>query len=288
MTKSNKQPLVSVIMPVYNAGEFLAEAIESILWQTYKNIEFIIVDDKSTDSSRKIIREYQRKYPKLIRAYFLKKNINAAGNGAVNAVLPFAKGRYLARMDADDISLPQRLEKQVEFLKKNKDVILVGTQALVVDGKGEIIGRKTFPLTHEKIYKKYAVVHPIIHPTCMIRRSALENKNRLYELKGGVNDDYYTFFRLLQRGKFANMPEFLLKYRVHGNNASLKNLKQKYTVISQIRKTAIENFGYKISLKNKVLVFVQDLIVGLIPENLFRPFYFFVKGLKVENVNPAI
>lgn len=283
-----KQPLVSVIMPVFNAGEFLAEAIESILGQTYKNFEFIIVDDKSTDNSRITIRQYQKKYPKLIKAFFLRKNINSAGNGAVNAVLPKAKGLYIARMDADDISHPLRLEKQVKFLDENKDIVLAGTQALVINRNGQIIGKKIFPLRHEQIYKKYAVVHPIIHPSCMIRRSALEDKNRLYELKGGVNDDYFTFFKLLQKGKFANLPEALLKYRVHGKNVSLRKLKEKYSVISQIRKIAVRSFGYKISFKDKIVVAVQDLVISVLPENLLENFYFFTKGLKIKNVKSAL
>lgn len=287
MTKTRK-PLVSVIMPVYNAGDFLVEAIESILSQSYKNFEFIIVDDKSSDNSRKIIRNYQKKLPKLIKAYFLKKNINAAGNGAVNAVLRYAKGKYIARMDADDIAHPRRLEEEVKFLEENKRVILVGTQALVIDKNSKIFGKKTFPLTHQKIYEKYAIVHPIIHPSCMIRRSMLADKNRLYELKGGVNDDYYTFFRLLKRGKFANLPEYLMKYRIHGQNASLKNLKQKYSVVYQIRRTAVKELGYKISLKNRVIIFLQDILVGMVPEDLLKNFYFFIKGFKVGNVKPAL
>lgn len=286
--KNTNLPLVSVIMPVYNAGEFLVEAIESIVNQTYPNFEFLIVDDRSTDNSREVIRKYQKKYPKLIKAYFLRKNINSAGNGAVNAVLKYAKGEYIARMDADDISYPRRIEEQVKFLEKNKDIILVGTQALVIDGNGKIIGRKLFPLSHKEIYKKYAVVHPIIHPSCMIRRSALEDKNRLYELKGGVNDDYFTFLKLLQRGKFANLPEILLKYRVHGKNTSLRKLKEKYFMISQIRKTAVKNFGYKISFKNKVIVALQDFVIALLPENILERFYFLTKGIKAENARLAL
>lgn len=93
-------------MPVYNAGSFLVEAIESILNQTYKNYEFIIVDDGSTDNSWEIIERYKSKYPRLIKTYRLTKNTNADGNGAVNAVLPYAKGEYIARMDADDCAHP--------------------------------------------------------------------------------------------------------------------------------------------------------------------------------------
>lgn len=279
MIKNTKLPLVSVIMPVYNAGKFLGEAIESITNQTYQNFEFIIVDDKSVDSSGKIIRNYQRKYPKLIRTFFLKKNINSAGNGAVNAVLSKAKGKYIARMDADDIANPLRLEKQVKFLEENKEVILVGTQALIINEKGQITGKKIYPLVHNDIYKKYAIVHPIVHPSCMIRRSMLPDKNRLYELKGGVNDDYYSFFRLLNFGKFANLPEFLMKYRIHGANASFKNFKQKCLNISMIRKTAIREMGYKVTLSGRLIIFAQNFVSKVVPEKLLTSLYFFVRGI---------
>jgi len=278
-----KRPLVSVIMPVYNAEDFLVEAIESILGQTYPNFELLIVDDASTDNSWQIIQKFAQEKPKIVKAFHLNKNTNAAGNGAVNKVLPHAKGQYLARMDADDVALPQRLEKQVEFLEKNPGVILVGTQALVINGEGKIIGKKTYPLTNKEIYKKYAVVHPIIHPTCMIRRSALPNKNKLYRVRFGVNDDYYTFFGLQKYGQFANLPEFLLKYRVHNKNSSFQNLREKYAVISKIRKTAVKEFGYKISLVNQLVIFGQDLLVKLIPEDLLTSAYLVMRGIGTKD-----
>lgn len=280
---NNRRPLVSVIMPVYNAGDYLVEAIESILLQTYKNFEFIIVDDGSTDNSWKIIKRYNKKYSKLIRSYKLKKNINAAGNGAVNAVLPYAKGEFIARMDADDIAHPERLEKQVNFLLENTDVILVGTQARTIDSKGKIIGVKKNPLTHEEIYRRYAIVHPIIHPSCMIRRSMLPDRNKLYEMLFGVNDDYYTFFKLHQYGHFANLDEYLLDYRIHSGNSSLNNLKEKYANISRIRNAATIKFGYKISFQAKFTIFIQDILVEVLPEKLLKSIFFMIRGIKTSD-----
>lgn len=277
-TKRN-EPLVSVVMPVYNAREFLAEAIESILSQTYKNFELLIVDDGSTDDSWEMIGKYARRYPKKIKTLRLKSRTNEAGNGAVNAILPKARGEYIARMDADDVAHPKRLEKQVAFLEKNSQVILVGTQARVTDARGRVTGKKTYPLSHDEIYKQYAVVHPIIHPSVMIRRSMLPNKNRLYELKYGVNDDYYTFFRLMNYGEFANLSGRLLDYRVHGSNVSLVNLKKQYKNIARIRKAAQKDFGYKVPVKARLVMFLQDLIVGVVPEKLLTGAYLFLRGM---------
>jgi len=279
MKNTIKKPRVSVLMPVWNAGDFLVEAIESILKQTYKDFEFLIVDDASTDDSWQIIQKYQKKHPKLIRAFRLKKNTNAAGNGAINKILKYAKGEYLARMDADDVAWPERLAKQVEFLENNPDVILVGSQARVINKEGKIIGKKVYPTDDKKIKEKYAIIHPIIHPTCMIRRSMLPDKNKLYRLRFGVNDDYFTFFSLQKYGKFANLPEFLLDYRVHGKNASLQNLKEKYAVVSAIRKVAVDKLGYKISPVNRLIIFCQDFIVNLIPEKFLTSIYLTFRGI---------
>lgn len=277
--------LVSVVMPVYNAQKFLAAAIESIVKQTYKNIELIIVDDGSTDDSPKIIKYYKSKYPSLIKNYRLKKRSNEAGNGAVNAVLKKAKGVYLARMDADDVAHPQRIEKQVRFMENNPEIIVVGTQARVIDENGQVIGKKTNPTSHKDIYQKYAIVHPIVHSSCMIRRSLLPNQNRLYELKGGINDDYYTFFRLLSYGRFANLPEYLTDYRVHGNNISLRHLKKRYKVINNIRKQAVEQFGYQMSWLAKVVIVFQSFLVTILPDNVIDNLYLISRGMNRKNIN---
>lgn len=166
---NNTKPLVSVVIPVYNAGEFLAASIESILNQTYQNFEFIIINDASTDNSLKIINKYKKHHQK-IKVISLKKNLNCGGDLCANKGLKKAKGKYVARMDADDVAHPKRLETQIEFLEKNPGVFLVGSNAYVIDKKGNLIGNKLEPQTHESIYKSYFVIHPIIHPSCMYRR----------------------------------------------------------------------------------------------------------------------
>lgn len=274
-----KNPLVSVIMPVYNAEKFLSEAIDSILHQTYKNIELIIVDDGSVDSSWKKILNFQKKHPKKIKAYRLGKTINYAGNGAVNYGFRFAKGEYIVRMDADDISVSGRIEKQLEFMKKNTDVILLGSQAYVIDKTGKVTGRKNVPLTHEKIYDEYGIIHPMIHPSVMIRKSLLPEKDRIYESKYGINSDYYTFFKLLKFGKFANMKEMLLKYRVHEGNFSYKKPKERFINSLKIRISAISDFDYRMSVKGLLMMIIQSIIVLFLPERMIVPFYLSVKGM---------
>lgn len=273
-------PLVSVIMPVFNAQEYIAEAIESILNQTYKNIEFIIVDDASTDKSWELIQKYKIKNPGRISVYKTIKKTNSAGNGAMNFGYQYSHGEFIARMDADDIAHPKRIEKQIAFMLRNPETIIVGTQAEIINAAGKIVGNKNMPITHANIYKQYAVFHPLIHPSVMINKKLLPNKKRIYEMKFDINDDYYTFFKLLNYGKFANLPEYLLKYRMHGKNLSLTNPKAKFIDSVRIRMRAVRDLNYKMTPKGMILMMLQIIIVLPIPERLIVPTYMFVRGIK--------
>lgn len=273
-------PLVSVIMPVHNAGDYLVEAIESILRQSYRYLELIVVDDMSTDNSWEIIQRYERTHPKKVRAVQTVKQTNSAGNGAMNYGFRYAKGDYIARMDADDIALPTRIEKQVKFLLDHPEVILLGTQAYVIDKNGKKVGKKLMPTDHEHIYRQYGVFHPLIHPSVMIRRSMLPRKDKIYEMRFDVNDDYYTFFKLLNYGKFANLKECLLKYRVHGKNLSLTRPKAKFLDSVQIRFVAMKKLGYRMSVQSFLLMLTQIAVVLMVPEKVIVPLYLFVRGIK--------
>jgi len=274
-----KLPLVSVIMPVHNAGRFLVPAIESILKQTYPRIEIIIIDDGSTDGSWDTIKTYRKKY-KQIKAFKTKKQLNEAGNGASNIGLLHAKGSFIARMDADDIALPQRIEKQVNYFRTNPGTIVLGSQAIVINENGKAVGIKRVPTKNGDIYRQYAIVHPIIHPSVMINRGMLPDPNTLYTLKFGTNDDYYTFFTLLSRGKFANLPETLLKYRVHEKNSSLMHLKDHFWTITKIRIEAITKLNYQAPFYVFPVMAIQAILVALLPEPWLKELFYYIRGIK--------
>lgn len=265
-------------MPVYNAGDFLVEALDSILSQTYQNFELIIINDGSTDKSQKIIETYQNRYPEKIRVIYLKTKHGAFA--AANRGVRISKGEYIAPMDSDDISEPERIEKEIDFLQKNPDYIVVGTHAKIIDKNGEEIGKKAFPINHQDIYQKFFEVNPIVHPSCMIRRSLMPEKTTLYRDKFGVNDDYYTLFVLLRFGKFANIPEFLFNYRIHQNNSSLQNLKQKFFNTVKIRIKAVFDLDYKPSFISVIKFLGQIAIVSLIPKTVLFNVYLLSKGIK--------
>ena len=170
MKKLNKKPMISVIMPAFNAQDYIKEAVDSVLNQTYQDFELIIIDDASTDGTVKIINKYLKKYPNKIKLVQVKENLNCGGDKSANEGLKVARGKFIARMDADDVADVTRFEKQINFLTANPRVFLVGSNAYVINKKGNIIGEKLEPLSSEDIYSAYFGFHPLVHPTCMFKR----------------------------------------------------------------------------------------------------------------------
>jgi len=202
-----KRPKISVVMAVHNGENYLVEAIESILNQTFKEFEFIIVDDASQDKSLNIMKNYSKK-DKRIKIIKNKKNLRLAAS--LNKGLRAAKGKYIARMDADDISFPRRLEIQEDYLNKNENVFLVGGGVLNIDEKGKKL-ITLHPLTNsKKIMKKIINRNLLYHPTIMFRNE----KGIKYRKKFLYAQDYDLYLNLVSKGKkLDNLPQILIKYR---------------------------------------------------------------------------
>lgn len=256
----------------------MSKAIDSILTQTYQNFELLIVDDASVDNTLDILNKYKKSYPEKIKLFRLAKNLGAFT--AANYAYIKAKGDYIAPMDSDDISAPTRLAKQVAYLIKHPEAILVGSFAKIINSKDQVTGYKRYATTHDRIYKQFAQINPIVHPACMIRRALIGNRKKLYCTEYGVNSDYYTLFSLLSRGKFANIPEYLLSYRVHDKNSSLQNLKKNFYTISRIRLAAMKNFNYNFPISALPKVILQYIIVAVIPSKALLPLYLILRGMK--------
>lgn len=275
MTQS--KPLVSIIMPVYNGSLFVAEAIESILKQSYPHFELIIVDDGSTDTTWKILKTYRKQNPKIVHTYRFSKN--QGESAAANYAFTKSRGDFIARMDADDVAHTKRLEKQVSYMQKNPQTILLGAQAKVIDKNGRIIGHKSCPTTHESIYQMLAYINPMIHPSVMYRRSLLPDRNYLYHNKFESTDDYHTYFELLKYGTFANLPEQLLSYRIHGANKSLTNMKEKFWTDTKVRFYAMRNLGYQAPVGMFLAITLQAMVVSILPERIIRELFFIFRGI---------
>lgn len=207
-------PKISVIMPVYNTKEeYLREAIESILNQTYADFEFIILNDGSTNNSEDVILSYQDK-----RIRYIKNETNLGLIQTLNKGINEAEGQYLARMDSDDISLKTRFEKQIEFMDKNTDVGVLGTWW------------KTFPYDsivkhpskNEEIKAFLRFQYSVLgHPTVMIRKSILDEYSLGYKEEDKHAEDYGLWLSMIEKTNFANLEEILLNYRWHDENVSV-------------------------------------------------------------------
>jgi len=278
-TSNIKNPLVSVIMPVYNASLYIEQAIKSILNQTYSNYELIIVDDHSKDDSRKIISRYRKLYPDRIKVIALKKNLNRGGDACANIAIKKAKGKYIARLDADDIAIPKRLEKQVTYLEKYQDVFALGGQADVINMNGKIIGEKNVPINYEDIYYEYFNIHPIIHSTLTFRNP--KNNSNFYKIKFSANNDYYTLFSLLTKGKkITNLDKKLVKYRIHGKNDTFINIREKLWNTIKIKVEMIIKNSYQPDVRQYFKLVSQVIIALFIPEKIIYFAYLYFKGIK--------
>lgn len=269
----NSEPLVSVVIAVYNDKKFFPFSIESMLNQTYKNFEIWVVDDCSDEDTRAMLEGYRDKYPKIIE--YIRSNKNTGdGESARNLVIPKAKGKYIAILDSDDIAYSDRLKKQVDFLEKNKKVFLVGSQADIIDENGTVIGERIQPVDNEKIYKQMFRKNAIINPSVMFRN---EQKRKFYITDFPLFNDYYTFGYLLSKSKvFRNLPEKLIKYRVNRNGTTFSRIKYKFSVNMKIKKALIKDLGYKPSIFDKLYVSIQNLTIKIVPERiLFRIYMLF-------------
>lgn len=205
---NSNTPKVSVIMAVYNGETYLSEAILSVLNQTEKNFEYIIIDDGSTDDSQKIIKSFHDE-----RIVYFKK-IHSGLVDSLNLGLQKARTEFIARFDADDICMPERLEKQLSFFEQHPENVLVGSYAVKIDEFGEEIGTLEYPPLAWPEIKKYSLLHnPFIHPTVMFRRELIRIVGDYRNFKHA--EDYELWTRIIYKYPCANIDEPLLKYRVH-------------------------------------------------------------------------
>ena len=209
MNHSNKDPAVSVIMPVYNGESHLRESIDSILDQSFTDFEFIVVDDGSTDSSASIVSAYRDS-----RIRFVQQESSGI-SVALNKGIKLARGEFIARMDADDISLPDRLDCQYKHLKSHSEIDILGGQAHIIDMYGEVIGDKKKPVSQQAIKRAIEFACPLIHPTYMVRKSAYLELDG-YRARFPPCEDYDFLLRALDMGKgVSNLDKYLLYYRVN-------------------------------------------------------------------------
>jgi glycosyltransferase involved in cell wall biosynthesis len=210
-------PLISVVMPVYNALPFLDESISSILEQTLSDFEFVILDDASTDGSVELLRKWSLRDER-IQLHESKKRLGVSGSS--NAVVSKARAPIVARMDADDIAHPDRLRRQWKIIEDRPDVALIGTLCKGIDASGrEVRPRDRWRLVRRSIHI------PFPHGSAMFRRKVFDEVGG-YDEEAAGGEDQDLFLRMAARGRVLTLPDVLYSYRYHSNNATFLNGKR--------------------------------------------------------------
>jgi glycosyltransferase involved in cell wall biosynthesis len=236
-----KSPLVSIVMPVWNGADFIAEALESILAQTFQDFELVVVDDGSTDRTPDILKacaDPRLRVRRLDHAGIVK---------ALNFGVSEAKAEWIARQDADDISLPRRLEVQWERLRRNPAAVLAHTEIDVIGHVTGPVKRPRFPSSRAFLALKLCFVCPITHSTVMFRKSAFLEAGG-YRPEERHAEDYALWGRLLSLGDFIGIREKLVRFRVHPQSVSKQNLEAQLALTKRI---AIEHCRRFMSLSNE-------------------------------------
>lgn len=224
----NIQPTVSVVMPVFNMEKYLHEALESILNQTFSNFELIVINDGSTDSTLEIINKYAQKDQRVV---IVNHESNHGLISSLNEALKMARGRYIARMDGDDISVPGRFEYQVKYLDENKDIFLVAGSFSRVYEDGRVIKGNSKEYTPEEVKENFFKPGFILHPSVMFRNE----ENIFYREKARYCEDLDLWSRFITEGKklFVSS-ELLIYYRIHEKSVSSKNLKTQKNMVKEV------------------------------------------------------
>lgn len=265
-TKPLKQNLVavSILLPVYNSEKYVAVAIESILNQTFTDFEFIIIDDCSSDTSWEIIQKYSRNDRRIVA---LRNEINLGGCNTLNKGLQLSKGKYIARLDNDDWSYPDRLKKQFNFMEAHPDVGIVGGAMELINESGEVIGKRKYNLSDFEIRKKIFRYSPFSHPLTMIRRSVIDKVGG-YNPEYAPADDYELYFRIGKEAKFANLADVLLQYRVVQGSMTFSLTKKMELTTIKARYLYSKDNCYKFNMADQLYNSIHYLSVFIIPPKI--------------------
>jgi len=236
-------PTVSILMSVYNSSAYIGEAIESMLGQTFADFEFIIVDDGSTDASVDIVRQYASA-DKRLHHIILPENVGLAS--ALNHGLASASGQYIARMDSDDMSLPDRLAQQVRYLDNHSEVGVLGSRMQVVDKNKKPLFVYEVPTEHSVIVWNIFFGRTFAHPSVMMRRELLQSVNG-YNDSLSVAQDVDLWARLVGLTLFANLPDQLLLYRTHERATSVDKAEQQNIVLRDVSKHLLQTLWGEVS-----------------------------------------
>ena len=232
------KPDISLIMSVYNGEDYLSEAIESVLNQTFKSFELIIINDCSTDSTPEILSKYE-KLDKRVKVYTNEVNLRLPSS--LNKAMTFAEGKYIGRMDADDICLPDRLEKQFEFMEKNPHISLSSCKFMTLKTGAYSSGGCGGKMDNESIKALLLVTNPILHPGIIAKAEVIKKLG--YDKNFTCTEDMELWSRFIMEGyQVEIMPEYLMVYRLHDKQITETTLEKQYKEVVTLQKKYFSHF----------------------------------------------
>lgn len=245
-------PKISVIMPAYNAEKYIQEAIDSILCQNISDFELIVINDCSQDRTEQLILSYSD--PRIV---YVKNEKNLGVARTLNKGLELANGQYIARMDADDVSLPDRFEKQLIYMENNPGTVVCGSNILIFTDDGdEKLCR--YPKNDRQIKTALLFACPFAHPSVMMRADMLRTHGLRYEEAFEKVEDYRLWSRLASLGDFANLPEPLLRYRSHSAQVCATSSQAQYEGKLRLAATILPQIGILDTVNQQLIVDVFD------------------------------
>lgn len=252
-------------MPVFNNVLYLKAAIESILSQTFIDFEFIIVDDGSTDGSSDILAEYVGRDP---RIRLFRNEVNCGIVFSLNRGIKESHGKYIARMDSDDISLPQRFEKQLRIIEADPGTVVLGSALQYIDAKGRDLGIVRKASSGQSLLS----VCPLLHPTVVMRREALLRHSYLYQETYRYSEDYFLWLQLSKVGKLRSCDEVLLHYRISKSATRIRHLKKMLWATLRVKLAGVVQLGIRPTIQDAGRFFAEAILLVL-PASLVFWFY---------------
>lgn len=229
-------PVVSVVMPVFNGEKYLKEAIGSILTQSLKEFELLLIDDGSIDNSNNIVSNFKDK-----RIVYIKNVQNIGLASTLNLGITLAKSRFIARMDQDDIANVDRLRLQYGSLEKKPQIGVCGTNFHSFGVGGE--QKSTYPLNHDEIFTNLLFHNCIAHPTVMFRKSLLVGKDIMYDARFDWAEDFELWTRLRHETKFINLRQSLLSYRINATSMTASGNSKVHSSVNKVNKRSLNEIG---------------------------------------------
>jgi glycosyltransferase involved in cell wall biosynthesis len=267
MQLSEHLPTLSVLLPVFNGAAYVESTIESVLSQSYSDFELLVLDDGSQDATPHILEPSARHDPRM-RVF---RHENHGVGYTLQRGLSESRGRYVALIGSDDLALPGRFEKQVNFLETHRDHVFVGGHLQIIDSDGRVTGLRRYPASDRDLRRAMLLYNPFGAPAAMFRRDAALAAGG-FTSRFWTCEDYDFFLRLAGRGKMANLPEALVSYRLHDNAVKATQTLRQLRDTLATKRAAYTEYGYRPSLIGRAADLALTILTRLPPTVTYRLF----------------